>query len=271
MRRPGWANLWPAAAGVWRRRRQDQRPQGRRERLSQSGEAVALAGPGVVRVAGGVLEAGRRRRCGGGELFPWHRRRLGIGYREVKARRPDIVYCSVSSYGQFGPWKNGRGWERQGQAVAGIMERQTPPAILGPYNLIDIGTGTLATFATGLGLYHRLARATPSRAGVAVSNRATYQQTPYVLQYTVSRRHHAASNAATRVPESLLPGPGSPVFLVAPTDAVSRWLVSRGWRPTGWRRTRDSAGRPVQPWVGRLIQRLRSQGRAQCKAGPPIS
>jgi crotonobetainyl-CoA:carnitine CoA-transferase CaiB-like acyl-CoA transferase len=35
---------------------------------------------------------------------------LGIGYREVKARNPDIVYASVSSYGQFGPWKGGRGW-----------------------------------------------------------------------------------------------------------------------------------------------------------------
>ena len=110
--------------------------------------------------------------------------RLGIGYREVKARKPDIVYCSVSSYGQFGPWKNGRGWERQGQAVAGIMERQTPPAILGPYNLIDIGTGTLATFATGLGLYHRLRTGQGQHVQASLSQTATYHQTPYVLQYT---------------------------------------------------------------------------------------
>ena len=109
--------------------------------------------------------------------------RLGIGYREVKARKPDIVYCSVSSYGQFGPWRNGRGWERQGQAVAGIMERQTPPAILGPYNLIDIGTGTLATFATGLGLYHRLRTRQGQHVQASLCQTATYQQTPYVLQY----------------------------------------------------------------------------------------
>jgi crotonobetainyl-CoA:carnitine CoA-transferase CaiB-like acyl-CoA transferase len=109
--------------------------------------------------------------------------RLGIGYREVKARNPDIVYASVSSYGQFGPWKNGRGWERQGQAVAGIMERQEPPAILGPYNLIDIGTGVLATFATGLGLYHRLRTGQGQHVQGSLCQTATYHQTPYMLSY----------------------------------------------------------------------------------------
>jgi crotonobetainyl-CoA:carnitine CoA-transferase CaiB-like acyl-CoA transferase len=110
--------------------------------------------------------------------------RLGIGYREVKARKPDAVYCSISSYGQFGPWRNGRGWERQGQAVAGIMERQDPPAVLGPYNLIDIGTGTLATFAVGLGLYHRLRSGAGQRVQASLCQTATYQQTPYMLSYS---------------------------------------------------------------------------------------
>ena len=40
-----------------------------------------------------------------------------------KARKPDIIYTSISCYGHGGPWTPGRGWERQGQAVTGIMER----------------------------------------------------------------------------------------------------------------------------------------------------
>jgi CoA:oxalate CoA-transferase len=30
--------------------------------------------------------------------------RLGLGYEAVSRRRPEIVYCSVSGYGQVGPW-----------------------------------------------------------------------------------------------------------------------------------------------------------------------
>ena len=109
--------------------------------------------------------------------------RLGIGYQQVKARKPEIIYCSISSYGQTGPWRSGRGWERQGQAVAGIMARQDPPAVLGPYNLVDIGTGILATFAIALGLYHRLRTGVGQHVWTSLAQTATYHQTPYVLHY----------------------------------------------------------------------------------------
>jgi crotonobetainyl-CoA:carnitine CoA-transferase CaiB-like acyl-CoA transferase len=110
--------------------------------------------------------------------------RLGIGYEEVKARNPDVVYTSISAYGEPGPWKGGRGWERQGQAVAGIMERcATVPAILGPYNIIDIGTGVFGTFATGLAIFHRLRTGKGQEAQASLAQTATYQQGPYVLDY----------------------------------------------------------------------------------------
>jgi crotonobetainyl-CoA:carnitine CoA-transferase CaiB-like acyl-CoA transferase len=115
-------------------------------------------------------------------LSPGTADRLGLGYAEVKARRPDIIYTSGSCYGYGGPLTRGRGWERQGQAVAGIMERLEPPAILGPYNLIDIGTGTLATFATGLAVYHKLRTGQGQQAQASLAQTATYQ-TPYMLRY----------------------------------------------------------------------------------------
>jgi crotonobetainyl-CoA:carnitine CoA-transferase CaiB-like acyl-CoA transferase len=116
-------------------------------------------------------------------LSPGTADRLGIGYAEVKARRPDIIYTSGSCYGYGGPMTRGRGWERQGQAVAGIMERLEPPAILGPYNLIDIGTGTLATFATGLAVYHKVRTGQGQQAQASLAQTATYQQTPYMLRF----------------------------------------------------------------------------------------
>jgi crotonobetainyl-CoA:carnitine CoA-transferase CaiB-like acyl-CoA transferase len=123
-------------------------------------------------------------------LSPGTSDRLGIGYADVSARRPDIVYTSGSCYGYGGPMTPGRGWERQGQAVAGIMERLSlaepdvePAAILGPYNLIDIGTGSLATFATGLAIFHKLRTGEGQHAQASLCQTATYQQTPYMLDY----------------------------------------------------------------------------------------
>jgi crotonobetainyl-CoA:carnitine CoA-transferase CaiB-like acyl-CoA transferase len=111
--------------------------------------------------------------------------RLGLGYPEARSRRPDIVYTSISCYGNQGPWSvNGRGWERQGQAVSGIMERTAKkPAVLGPYNPVDIGTGTLATFMTSLALYHRVTTGEGQEATASLAQTGTYQQTPYMLDF----------------------------------------------------------------------------------------
>jgi crotonobetainyl-CoA:carnitine CoA-transferase CaiB-like acyl-CoA transferase len=63
------------------------------------------------------------------------------------------------------------------------MERLGTPAVLGPYNLIDIGTGTLATFATGLALFHRLRSGAGQHVSASLCQTATYQQTPFMLAY----------------------------------------------------------------------------------------
>lgn len=84
--------------------------------------------------------------------------RMGLGFSHVHARRPDIVYLSVSCYGYGGPWAGGRGYEVQGQAATGIMERagrSAKPAIFGPFNPLDYGTGAMAALGATLALFHR--------------------------------------------------------------------------------------------------------------------
>jgi crotonobetainyl-CoA:carnitine CoA-transferase CaiB-like acyl-CoA transferase len=111
--------------------------------------------------------------------------RLGLGYPEAKSRKPDIIYTSISCFGNKGPWSvNGRGWERQGQAVSGIMERAAAkPAVLGPYNPVDIGTGTLATFMTALAVYHKVTTGQGQHATACLAQTGMYQQTPYMLDF----------------------------------------------------------------------------------------
>ena len=52
--------------------------------------------------------------------------RLGLGYEAVREVNPRIVYCSVTGYGQTGPWKDKPGVDGIIQAVSGIM------SVLGP-------------------------------------------------------------------------------------------------------------------------------------------
>ncbi len=58
--------------------------------------------------------------------------RLGLGYEEVRTRNPDIVYCSITGYGQNGPAANRRAYAPVMHAELGLIhlnarERGTPP------------------------------------------------------------------------------------------------------------------------------------------------
>jgi crotonobetainyl-CoA:carnitine CoA-transferase CaiB-like acyl-CoA transferase len=111
--------------------------------------------------------------------------RYGIGYESVRARKPDIVHVSVSCYGGLGPWTRGRGYETQGQAVSGIMARAGgpggKPAVLGPYNLLDYGTGVVTAFAAALGVYHRTVTGEGLQLRTSLAQTATYHQGAYLI------------------------------------------------------------------------------------------
>ncbi len=47
--------------------------------------------------------------------------RLGLGYEAVRVRRPNIVYCSISAYGQDGPLASEPGYDLIIQGVGGLM------------------------------------------------------------------------------------------------------------------------------------------------------
>jgi crotonobetainyl-CoA:carnitine CoA-transferase CaiB-like acyl-CoA transferase len=49
-------------------------------------------------------------------------RRLGIGYDAVGARNPRIVYCSISAFGQSGPWVQKPSHDLGVQALAGTLD-----------------------------------------------------------------------------------------------------------------------------------------------------
>jgi crotonobetainyl-CoA:carnitine CoA-transferase CaiB-like acyl-CoA transferase/citrate lyase beta subunit len=50
--------------------------------------------------------------------------RLGIGFEQLRARRPGLVYCAVTGYGDTGPMKNNAGYDQVLQTFTGICTLQ---------------------------------------------------------------------------------------------------------------------------------------------------
>ena len=47
--------------------------------------------------------------------------RLGIGYATLKDLNPKLVYCSISAFGQSGPYAEKPGFDTLGQAMSGLL------------------------------------------------------------------------------------------------------------------------------------------------------
>ena len=78
---------------------------------------------------------------------PGTARRLGVGFDDIKAVNPRIVYCSISGFGQDGPMAPRAAYDHTVQAVSGVMSvtgtPDTAPSRTGP-PLIDYLTGLSA-------------------------------------------------------------------------------------------------------------------------------
>lgn len=81
--------------------------------------------------------------------------RQGLDYASLSATRPDLVYCSISGFGQTGPRSSEPGYDAVMQGEGGLMSI-TGPAGGAPYRLgvaiADIVTGMFAAYGVAMGL-----------------------------------------------------------------------------------------------------------------------
>ena len=85
-------------------------------------------------------------------------RRFGLDYPAVKSANPQIIYCSISGFGQDGPYQNRPAYDQIMQGVSGLMsitgEADGDPQKVG-IAVSDIGAGMWAAFAVMTALHHR--------------------------------------------------------------------------------------------------------------------
>jgi len=85
-------------------------------------------------------------------------KKFGLDYEEVVKVNPSIIYCSISAFGQYGPYAHKPGYDLIAQALSGIMDmtgEPDGPPIKSGFILGDF-TGALNAFGSiSAALFHR--------------------------------------------------------------------------------------------------------------------
>jgi len=102
--------------------------------------------------------------------------RLGIGYETVKALNAKLVYCSISAFGQSGPYAEKPGFDTLGQAMSGLLSLLSDP------NDPKVMGMAVSDYVTGLSAGYGILAALLARANSGVGCRVETS----LLQATLS-------------------------------------------------------------------------------------
>ena len=84
--------------------------------------------------------------------------KLGLGYDDLRRDQPRLVYCSITGYGQTGPYAARPGYDMVAQGIGGLIsmtgEPDRPPVKV-PIAVNDVMTGLYATIGILSALRHR--------------------------------------------------------------------------------------------------------------------
>lgn len=111
--------------------------------------------------------------------------KLGLGYEEVRKRKPDIIYASLNAYGHLGPWATRPGHEQFAQATTGMQRRFGGDGrpVVQPNPVNDYGTGFMGAYSVALALLHRQRTGEGQHVDSALAYTAMTLQSPYMQRY----------------------------------------------------------------------------------------
>lgn len=97
--------------------------------------------------------------------------RLKFGYETARQIKPDLVWCSISGFGQSGPLRDRPAYDQIVQGYCGVMSltgtAETAPSRVG-YQICDTITAITAAFAVAAALYRKQATGTGEYIDVAM-------------------------------------------------------------------------------------------------------
>lgn len=84
--------------------------------------------------------------------------RMGLNYADLSRRRPDLVYCSISGFGQSGPRRREPGYDAVMQGEGGLMSitgAEDGPAYRLGVAIVDVVSGMFAAYGVAVALLAR--------------------------------------------------------------------------------------------------------------------
>src|SRR5436853_312379 len=140
---------------------------------------------------------------------------LGLGYDELAAINPRLIYASFSAFGQGGPRREQTAYDHVIQATSGIMAmtgtKDVHPVKFGA-PAIDYATGTTGAFALAAALFQRERTGRGQRIDMAMLDVAVILMSSHLTGYLRNgvhpkphgNRHPHATNGAFQTKDGLI-------------------------------------------------------------------
>ena len=177
-------------------------------------------------------------------------KRMGLDYETLSQENPALIYCSITGYGQTGPYRNRPGYDFMIQAQGGIMSI-TGPADGEPHKvgvaIVDITTSLFAATAILSALHYRERTGEGQYIDVALLDSqvawlANVAHNYFATGKTPGRYGNAHPNI---VPYETFPTADGQVALAIGSDGQFRRMCEVAGRPDLWEdeRFQTNAGR----------------------------
>lgn len=115
--------------------------------------------------------------------------RLGLDYDAISQINPRIIYCSISGFGQNGPYRERPGYDPLAQAMSGMMlatgEPDRPP-VRTAASTIDYGAGMFGAYAITVALLHRQKSGKGQRIDVSLLDTGVFYMSHFITSYALT-------------------------------------------------------------------------------------
>jgi crotonobetainyl-CoA:carnitine CoA-transferase CaiB-like acyl-CoA transferase len=153
--------------------------------------------------------------------------RRGLGWDDLREANDQLVYCSISAYGQVGPRRDDPGYDPVIQAFSGILHitghPDGPPARLG-VGALDLGAALWATIGIQAALAQRAVTGHGARVDTSLLETAGWWLSYHLGGYLASGVDPTRQGTTTGfiAPYETFPTADGDLFVAAPNDNLFR-------------------------------------------------